>query len=117
MVYTKAGTPQGTLAGPNDFKLLIDDLKFNLDYAKYVDDTTVYSVSSDPQDAILQAAADNFVGWAQQNSMLVNESKTKELIIHFGKLIDIDSTENIVMNGRTIERVQSFKLLGIHILN
>ena len=37
------------------------------------------------------------------------------LIKHFEKLIDIDSIENIVMNGRTIERVQSFKLMGIHI--
>ena len=64
---------------------------------------------------MLQAEAENLIGCAQQNSMLVNESKTKELIIHFGKLIDIDSIENIIMNGRTTERVQSFKLLGIHI--
>ena len=71
--------PQGTLA---DFKLLIDDLRFKLDYAKYVDDTSVYSVSCDPQDAMLQAEAENLIGWAQQNSLLVNESKTKELIIH-----------------------------------
>ena len=55
VVDTKAGTPQGTLAGPNDFKLLIDDLKFALDYVKYVDDTTVFSISSDPQDAMLQS--------------------------------------------------------------
>ena len=75
--------PQGTLAGPNDFKLLIDDLKSKHDYAKYVDDTAVCSISSDLQDAMLQAEADNLIEWAQQNSMLVNESKTKEL--HFGK--------------------------------
>ena len=94
---------------------MIDDLRFKLEYAKYVDDTTVYSVSCDPQDAMLQAEAENLIWWAQHNSMLVSESKTKELIIHFGKLIDIDTIENIVMNGRTIEWVQSFKLLGIHI--
>jgi hypothetical protein len=28
-----AGTPHGTLSGPNDFKLLINDLSFDIDYA------------------------------------------------------------------------------------
>jgi len=41
----RAGTPQGTVSGPNDFKLVINDLSFNTAYAKYVDDTTVLSVS------------------------------------------------------------------------
>ena len=40
-----AGTPHGTVSGPNDFKLVINDLTFNTCYAKYVDDTTVLSVS------------------------------------------------------------------------
>jgi len=42
-----AGTPQGTVSSPNDFKLVINDLTFNMCYAKYVDDTTVLSVSKD----------------------------------------------------------------------
>ena len=42
-----AGTPQGTVSGPNDIKLIINDLTFNTCYAKYVDDTTVLSVSKD----------------------------------------------------------------------
>ena len=45
---SNAGTPQGTLSGPNDFKLLINDLKFDLPYVKYVDDTTTFSISIDP---------------------------------------------------------------------
>jgi len=39
------GTPHGTVSGPNDFKLVINDLTFDNTYAKYVDDTTVLSVS------------------------------------------------------------------------
>jgi len=35
-----AGTPQGTVPGPSDFKLIIIDLKFTK-HVKYVDDTTV----------------------------------------------------------------------------
>ena len=37
-LLTHAGTPQGTLAGPNDFKLMINDLHFDISYIKYVDD-------------------------------------------------------------------------------
>ena len=52
-----AGTPQGTLSGPNNFKLLINDLSFDLDYIKYVDDVSVASVSCDLlHDSLLQAA-------------------------------------------------------------
>jgi len=40
-----AGTPQGTVSGTNDFKLVINDLTFNTCYVKYVDDTTVLSIS------------------------------------------------------------------------
>ena len=41
----RAGTPQGTVSGSKDFKLVINHLSFNTTYAKYVDDTTVLSVS------------------------------------------------------------------------
>jgi hypothetical protein len=48
----------GTRCGPDVFKLLINDLRFELPYVKYVDDTTVVSVSDDPTDSSLQSALD-----------------------------------------------------------
>jgi len=42
----RAGTTQGTVSGPNDFKLVINDLTFNTTYARYVDDASVPSVSN-----------------------------------------------------------------------
>ena len=48
-----AGTPQSTVSGLNDFKVIINDLTFNTTYAKYVDDTTVLSVSRDVNDCTL----------------------------------------------------------------
>ena len=65
----------------NDFKLVINDLTFNTCYAKYVDDTTVLSVSKDVCDVTLQTAADYLVSWAHNNGMTINTNKTKELII------------------------------------
>jgi hypothetical protein len=44
ILSTHAGTPQGTLAGPNDFKLIINDLQIDIGYIKYADDTTRYSL-------------------------------------------------------------------------
>jgi len=73
-----AGTPQGTVSGPNDFKLVINDLTFNTCYVKYVDDTTVLSISKTVNDNTLQAAADHLVHWTQNNGMMINTNKTKE---------------------------------------
>ena len=64
-----AGTPQGTVSGTNDFKLVINDLTFNTCYAKYVDDTTVLSVSKGVCDVTLQTAVDHLVSWAHNNGM------------------------------------------------
>ena len=110
---SNAGTPQGTISGPNDFKLLINDLTFQLNYAKYVDDTTVLSISSDPSNPELQISADSLVAWTEQNHMRVNESKTKEMLIYFGTKHNPSELARIHINLKEIERVESFKLLGV----
>jgi hypothetical protein len=86
-----AGTPQGTLSGPNDFKLLINDLSFDIDYAKYVDDTTIVSFSEDPNDRSLQSVADHLIDWCGLNGMAINTKKTKEMLIYFGKKFNKES--------------------------
>ena len=115
VLTSNAGTPQGTVAGPNDFKLLINDLRFKNDSAKYVDDITVSSVSTDPYDSSLQSAANHSLTWSAEHGMYINEIKTKELLIHFNKKTDRNSIPGITVNGKTIERVETFKLLGVMI--
>ena len=110
---THAGTPQGTISGPHDFKLLINDLVSDTPYIKYVDDTTFISVSDDPLDSSLQCAADSLLDWCTDNGMRVNTPKTKEMLIYYGNLISDSFVPNIVMNGSHIERVRVFKLLGV----
>ena len=68
---------QGTVPGPNDFKLVINDLTFDTTYAKYVHNTTVISVSKNVNDDTLQACADHLVNWTQRNGMLISTNKTR----------------------------------------
>ena len=110
-----AGTPQCTVSGPNDFKLVINDLTFNTCYAKYVDDTSILSVSKDVSDVTLQSAADHLVHWAQNNGMMLNTNKTKELIICFNKKVNAEDIPPLCINESNIERVTTFKLLGVFV--
>ena len=64
---------------------MINDLKFELGYVKYVDDTTTYSISNNPCDCSLQKASNYLVSWTDVNGMLINTNKTKEMVIYFGK--------------------------------
>jgi hypothetical protein len=41
--------------------------------------------------------------------MVINEKKTKEMVICFGK----SSLNPIVINNKTIERVDEFKIVGV----
>ena len=113
IVTTHAGTPQGTVSGPNDFKLLINDLTFTLPYVKYVDDTTYISVSEDPLDDSLQSESNNLLDWCEINGMKPNPKKTKEMIIYFGKSRDISAVPKLKFGDEEIERVESIKLLGV----
>ena len=105
-----AGTPQGTISGPNDFRLLINDLQFDLPYIKYVDDTTVTTSSDDPFDTALQGSVNHLCDWCQTNGMRV---KVKEMVIYFGRMSGLDFIPNLAIGSDLIERVHSFKLLGV----
>jgi hypothetical protein len=45
--------------------------------------------------------------------MLLNAQKTKEMVIHFGKKFSKTSIPQLIINNKQIERVDTFKLLGI----
>ena len=51
----------------------------------FVDDTTTFSVSNDPHNCLLQKAADYLVSWTDVNGMVINTSKTQEMVVYFGK--------------------------------
>ena len=108
-----AGAPQGTLCGPNVFKMLINDLNFDCDYSKYVDDSNVTTVSEDPNDDALQSASNHLFNWCIENGMKPNPRKCKDMVIYFGRKFTKESVPVLMVGGESIERVNSFKLLGV----
>lgn len=105
--------PQGTLLGVLCFVAMINDLQTSCTTIKYVDDTTIYNVTSDVQDTSLQVAVDTAIKWSSDNSMNINASKTKELLITYMK--KPPNVPHITINGEDIERVSECKLLGVHL--
>ena len=99
----------------NDFKLVINDLTFNTCYVKYVDDTTVLSISKIVNDNTLQAAVDHLIHWTQNNGMMINTNKTKELIICFSTKVNVTNIPPLSINGNNTDRVTTFKLLCVFI--
>jgi hypothetical protein len=75
-VTINVGTTQCTVSGPNNFEILINDLKFSVAYVKYAYDTTVYTISVNVDGISLQLTADDRVQWSQTNGLIINESKT-----------------------------------------
>ena len=51
--------------------------------------------------------------WCLENNLSLNVNKTKEIIVDFRKQQRVHPPNHI--DGTTVEKVESFKFLGIHI--
>jgi len=111
--HFNAGAPQGTHAGGNDFKLIINDLNCDAYCIKYVDDVSMATVFTDPFDQSMQLAVSGLLEWSHVNTLNINGKKTKEMILPFGRRVDVNAIPNLVVSESVIERVNEFKLLGI----
>ena len=80
---------------------------------KFADDTTVVDLITNNNETAYREEVRALGVWCQENNLTVNVNKTKEMIVDFRKqqrkhpLIHID--------GTVVERVVSFKFLGVHI--
>jgi len=109
------GMPQGSGLGPLTFLLLIDDLQTDCPIHKYVDDTTLTEIihsRNDPSN--MQNLFLQLLSLSNSNDFSVNfTKKTKEMVMG-----PPASTTNLPLVHHAegqIERVSSFKLLGLHL--
>jgi hypothetical protein len=104
--------PQGTWLGPYVFLSLINDLESLMELHKFIDDCTLSEVLPKFNYSTMQTEIDKLNNWSSLNFMNVNTIKTKEMLlgpVRKGQLALLQ------LNGQPIERVHSYKLLGLHV--
>jgi len=106
--------PQGSYLGPLTFVILIDSLRPGCLTHKYVDDTTMTEILSTPAVSSMQLFVDELIQQATEAGMIVNGRKTNEMLI--GSVLK-DPPLSVTLNGTPMERVNTFKLLGVHVAN
>ena len=122
-MQTLHGVPQGSILGPVLFLIFINDLPKILEHSAahiYADDTSVsanvdYRSAPGALNQVLQANVGNVAQWTTDNKMVLNESKTKTMLVAGKRLQKKMSSTSLTVHVNSVElgQVQSHKLLGI----
>ncbi|XP_078075173.1 interleukin-6 receptor subunit beta-like isoform X2 [Mustelus asterias] len=82
---------------------------------KFADDTTVVGQTSNNDETEYRNEIENLVNWCSNNNLSLSVNKTKEIVIDFRKCKG--EHVSVYINGDEVERVESFKFLGVQITN
>ncbi len=81
---------------------------------KFADDTVVLGLISNNDKTAYLDEIERLASWCQDNCLSLNVSKTKELIVDFRKRQQRPYTP-LLISRNPVERVSSFKYLGVNI--
>ena len=114
-----AGVPQGSVLGPLLFCCLINDLPSLLpDFSTchmFADDCNIVVEGSSSVDVQtkLDSVAESCLAWASTSCLILNNAKTKTMLIRPSKRICFDDSFVVHMAGNPLVNVASAKILGI----
>lgn len=81
---------------------------------KFADDTTIVGLMSGNDETHNRKEVQHLVGWCSDSNMIINTTKTKEIIVDFSRTRDVTPLP-LHINGEKVERVNNIKFLVLHI--